>query len=315
MTQSSRLPFALCFVVLIAAASSLRGQVSAPTPQLPQESQPPSTDIFLVEVVRRGGQLSFGRPANVTRREGYDNQPAFLPGGESFLYTSQRDGQTDIYRYDLKTGQSVRLTETAESEYSPTPAPGGQFFSVIRVEADKTQRLWKFPLRGGGGLPAASLVLEKIKPVGYHAWLGEQTLVLFVLGTPNTLQLVDAKTEQAAIVGENVGRSLNLVPKRKGELSFVHKISEKEWLIKTLDPQTRRVETLAPTLAGSEDFVWLPDGSAILSARGGKIYRLSPGRAEDWQEVADFSAAGVKEITRLALSPRGDRLALVATER
>ena len=37
--------------------------------------------------------------------------------------------------------------------------------------------------------------------------------------------------------------------------------------------------------------------------------------ADLWKEIADLSSAGVKGITRLAVSPRGDRLAFVADGR
>ncbi|NIM00136.1 MAG: hypothetical protein GTN89_09595, partial [Acidobacteria bacterium] len=81
-----------------------------------------STDIFVFEV--DGGQL--GEIRRITDREGYDNQPRFLPGGREVVYSSMRDGQTDIYRHDLKTGEATRVLASEHSEYSPTPIPGTQ---------------------------------------------------------------------------------------------------------------------------------------------------------------------------------------------
>src|SRR5437870_6844623 len=150
------------------------------------QTAPPSTEIFVAELHKRDGRLSVGQPVNITNREGYDNQPMFMPDGESVLYTSIREGTLpDIYRYVFRDKSTVQMTKTPEGEYSATPMPGGKFFSVIRVEADQTQRLWKFPFAGG----APSLVLADIKPAGYHAWIDENTLALFVLGRPATLQL------------------------------------------------------------------------------------------------------------------------------
>ena len=60
------------------------------------------------------------------------------------------------------------MTETVESEYSPTPLPAADGFSTVRVEQDGTQRLWAFDSSGG----APRLLLETIQPVGYHGWLG-----------------------------------------------------------------------------------------------------------------------------------------------
>lgn len=272
------------------------------------QTAPPSTEIFLVELTNRNGRLSAGGPRNITNREGYDNQPAFTDGGLSVLFTSIREGnQADIYKYNISSGSSIKITDTKESEYSPTVTSDGKHISVIRVEADSTQRLWKFPLNGG----APSLVLEKIKPVGYHVWVDGGTVLVFILGTPNTLQIVDLKSENAAVISENVGRSLHRRPDRQ-KFTFVHKLSEKEWVIKEFDPGTRKIEPLIKTVAGSEDYAWTPDG-IMLMANGTKLFKWDPKKNAGWEEVADFSGAGLKSITRLAVSPNGDRLAMVAT--
>src|SRR6266550_6831098 len=139
---------------LIAAGASLRAQ------------GPPSTDIFLVPLSIEDGRPVVGMPINVTNRPGYDNQPSFTPDGRAFLFTSIHDGgQSDIYRYDLASKQITRVTTTPESEYSATVMPGGERFSVVRVETDSTQRLWSFALNGSD----PKVVLEALKPVGYSA--------------------------------------------------------------------------------------------------------------------------------------------------
>ena len=171
-------------------------------------AQPPATDIYLADLRVADGRVNVGAPLNVTARPGYDNQPYFLPDGRAFLYTSIRaDSQADIYRYDLGPATSVRLTTTRESEYSPTPLPDGTGFSVVRVEADSTQRLWAFDWDG----TRPRLVLDSIKPVGYHAWGDAHTLALFVLGSPPTLQIADARApgRPGDVVARDIGRSLH----------------------------------------------------------------------------------------------------------
>ena len=139
--------FLLIRVVLI-------GTLLWATPALAQ----PDTDIFLVDLTQN--PLHLGKPTNITQRKGYDNQPSFTPDGSSLLYTSLREGgQTDIYRYTIASKAIDALTHTLESEYSPTITPNSAFFSVIRVEADKTQRLWQFPLSGSG---KPTLVLPQV---------------------------------------------------------------------------------------------------------------------------------------------------------
>ena len=273
------------------------------------QNPPPSTDTFVVGITGQGNQLKVGTPENINNREGYDNQPSFLPDGNSILYTSTRNGgATDIYHYNLRTRIDKQVTNTPEGEYSATVMPGGKTFSVIRVEADGTQRLWKFPLEGG----TPSLVLETIKPVGYQAWFDDKTLLLFVLGSPATIQLVDVPSEKAVKIADNAGRSLHRIP-GQSKLSFTHKVSPQEWFIESVDPKTRQTARIVKTLPAAEDYAWMPDGKTILMGKGSKLYRWNRAQGDEWQEVADFAGAGVQEITRLATSPKGDRLAFVAS--
>ena len=250
--------------------------------------------------------MKFGQPVKITNSVGYNNQPAFLPDGSEILYTSIRDKQADIYRYNIRSGSATQITNTPESEFSPTLMPGGKFISVVRVEADGTQRLWKFPLAGG----TPSLILEKIQPVGYHLWIDDHTLALFILGKPNTLRIVDVNTGRADVVAENPGRILRRIP-NQNKFSFVHKISDKEWIIKAFDLRMRTSASLITTLPGVEDYAWMPSG-LLLMAKDSKLFAVIPLQGKDWTELADFNSAGLKSITRITVNPKGNKIAIVA---
>ena len=58
---------------------------------VPTAAGAPSTDVYVGDL-GAAGALTVGNLRNVTDREGYDNQPAFLPDGTGILYTSGRDG-------------------------------------------------------------------------------------------------------------------------------------------------------------------------------------------------------------------------------
>jgi WD40 repeat protein len=297
--------FTVLTLILLAAPGLVIAQTPTPTPT--PAATPPPSEIYLTFLTE---DFKFGAPAKFTQYVGYNNQPYFLADDRSILYTSIRNGQADIYQYDPAFGGTTQVTNTPESEYSPTLMPDGKNISVVRVEADGTQRLWKFPLAGGG---TPSLILENIKPVGYHWWIDRNTLALFILGgkgRPATLQIADVRTGKAEVVAENPGRILRLVP-RQNKLSFVHKISDQEWIIKTLDLKTRQISILIKTLPGSEDYAWTPRG-ALLMAKDAKIFKWNPLSDKDWVQVADFSGAGLKSLTRIAVSEKGDRIAIVA---
>ncbi len=265
-----------------------------------------ATDLFLVELRAMDGRLGAGRVTRLTNRNGYDNQPHFTPDGAAVLYTSiDAAGQADIHRIDLNTLVSAPVTRTApESEYSATPMPGGTRISVIRVEADSTQRLWSFTLDGTD----PRVVLKDVKPVGYHAWLDAAQLVLFVLGSPPTLQLADARTGRATVIAENIGRSLHRIPGREA-FSFVQRTADGA-TITAFVPAGGALEPLIAALPENEYHAWLPDGT-LLTARGSTLLMWQPSRGSDWEVVADLAAGGVREISRLATSPDGRRLVVV----
>ena len=264
---------------------------------------PPAADIYVADLTLGAGVVRVATPRNVTRRAGYDNQPAFLPDGRAFLYTSIRaDAQADIYRYDPAADSGVRVTTTAESEYSPTPLPSGGFV-VVRVEQDSTQRLWRFEQSG-----ASTLVLERVKPVGYFAYGDDHTLGMFVLGRPATFQVADTRTGNADTVARDIGRTIQKVPGKRA-ISFVRRVSETEWWITAYDLDTRAPTPLVRTLDGVDFYAWTPSGT-LLAGKATILYHWTPGG--DWVRVADLGSAGLTNITRLAVSPAGDRLALVA---
>lgn len=270
-------------------------------------SQAPDADIFLVSLSRSDGKLSVTGARNLTNRPGYDNQPHWSRDGRSVFFTSVREGdQADIYRLDPATGAATRVTLTApESEYSATPMPRGNAISVIRVERDSTQRLWRVPLDGS----TSTVVLERIKPVGYHTWVNDTLLALFVLGSPNTLQLASTRTGRGDTITTSIGRSLHTT--RDGQVSFVHKVSDGEWWLVLLDPRTKEQRRLVQMPRRVEDYAWTPSG-VVLAGEGSVLKAFDPRRGGDWEVVADLAQYGLAGITRLSVSPRENAIAVVA---
>ncbi len=270
----------------------------------------PGTDIWAFRTSGDGEAIILESAVQVTGRPGYDNQPHFPPGERLVLYTLIDSlGQADIWSYDLRTGDRSNVTRSApESEYSATVMPSLARFSAIRVEADSTQRLWSF--ESGGTNPA--LVLESIQPVGYHAWLNEDTLALFVLGNPASLQIASVSEGEANVVAENIGRSIHKIPNRPA-FSFVQLDATGNGTITEYDPTTGESTPIAPLLTGNEFYAWTP-GGAIIMGQGSKLFRWDRGGPQEWSEVVDLETAGILGISRIALSPEGRWIAVVGQD-
>jgi hypothetical protein len=268
---------------------------------------PPGTDIYLAPISLDRGSVTVGSPVNITSRPGYDNQPFFSFDGSYLLYTAaDTSGATDIYRYDIRSTETSRVTDTPESEYSPTIIRGTGDFSTVRVESGGAQRLWRFDLDGGN----PRLVLTAVDSVGYHTWLDENTLGLFVLGEPHTLRIADVASDTDRIVATDIGRCIATVPGER-EITFVQIAGgDPSWITK-LDQDTGKTVRLAETLPGRQDYAWTPTGD-LLMADGEALFV--------WMEDKGWTAAGadaplaLTNITRLAVSANGGWIALVADD-
>jgi hypothetical protein len=270
-------------------------------------AQAAGTEVFLASLARHGDSLVVGPPENVTRRAGYDNQPAFLADASGLLYTAiGTDAQADIWRYDIGTRRTTRVTSTPESEYSATAMAGGRRFSVVRVERDSTQRLWTFALDGSD----PQLLVHGLQPVGYHAWLGPNRLAAFVLGTPSTLHVLNRDGSDDEVRARDIGRALQRIPGQNW-YSFTRRDSTGQLWITAQPFEGGPFAPLVPAAEGNEYHVWTPDG-ALLSAEQGDIVRWNGHTGDDGEWLPIATIPGVRNISRLAVSPDGRWLAFVA---
>jgi hypothetical protein len=267
------------------------------------------SEILLFDLSIKKDKLVLSNPKNITNHVGYDNQPSFHADQPLIFYSSfNPDGRSDIKSYDHKSGETKSLTQTTEREYSPTLTPDKQFVSCIIQRDDGAQNLGKYPV--GGGQP--TILIDNLI-VGYHAWVDQERLLLFVLGEPQTLHLYNVKTKEDKVIAEKIGRSLHKIPNQNA-MSFVHKISDSEWIIKRWDAATSEITTIAKTLPGREDLCWTPQGRIIMSD-GTRIYSIDPLNEKEWSEVSiKFGGEQLKGVTRLSLNSKGNRLAVVVSE-
>ncbi len=268
-----------------------------------------ATEIYLFDLSAKKDKVSISNPVNITQHKGYDNQPFFHPDKPLIYYSSfNDDGRSDIRSYDYKAKVTKSITQTPEREYSPTVTLDKQSLSCIIQRDNGAQDLGKYPIDGG----EPSVIIDHLV-VGYHVWGDNSHLGLFVLGTPNTLHYVLLPVKKDTVIASNIGRSLHKVP-GESAISFVHKVSDKDWRIRKMETQTLKVTDVAATVAGQEDLVWLPDGKIMMSD-GSRLFFLQPGPAQKWNEVIISSGAQLLNgVTRLAVGNNGKKLAVVVNE-
>jgi Tol biopolymer transport system component len=267
------------------------------------------SEILLFDLSTKKDKLALSNPKNITNHVGYDNQPSFHSSEPLIYYSSfNDDGRSDIKVYNYKTGETKSLTQTTEREYSPTLTPDKQFVSCVIQRDNGTQDLGKYPVQGG----QPTVLIDNLI-VGYHAWMDQGRLLLFVLGGPPTLHVYNPQTKEDKIITDKIGRSLHKIPNQNA-MSFVHKLSDQEWIIKRFDNATSAITTIINTLPIHEDVCWSPDGRIIMSD-GTKIFSINPAKEKEWIEIEIESGKELlKGATRLAINKRGDKLVVVVAE-
>ena len=264
----------------------------------------PQTDIWL-------SSINNGLPGvavKINPNTGYNNQPHFSTDGSVIFYTREMPGkesaaQTDIAAFSIATSTTTMVAETAESEYSPTPIPGRNALSVIQVEPDQKQRLWAINIDTG----EMELLLPAVEPVGYHDWFNEHEVVMFILGDSFTLQTAALGTDGSKEIADNIGRTIRKHP-QSGEMLYVDKNAE-PWRIAAYAPATNSHRPVMPLFPAGEDFTVDGNGN-YWTGNGSRLYRRAPG-VKRWELMADYSAAGVGSISRLAINPADNKIAFV----
>lgn len=266
------------------------------------------SEIILFDLKVKKNKITISNPKNITNHPGYDNQPGFNRTEPIVYYSSfNEEGRADIKSFNYETSETQAITQTSEREYSPTHTPDQEFISCIIQRDNGAQDLGKYPLDGS----EPHVIIDNLI-VGYHAWADNSHLAMFVLGEPNTLHYMRLPTKEDTVLAQNIGRSLHKVPGTRF-ISFVHKLSETDWQVKQFDTETMAITTYASTLAGREDIAWTPTG-ILLSSDGTKLFMFNP-KDKTWKPIhIEQGAELLKGVTRLAVSAKGDKLAVVVAE-
>jgi dipeptidyl aminopeptidase/acylaminoacyl peptidase len=272
-------------------------------------AQIPNTNIYLLDVnyMESINKFTFTNATKINTSNTYNNQPYFLPDGNSLLFTSiGMDKQADIYKYDLKNKITTRLTSTNHvKEYSPQLTPDKNHISVVRVEEDdSTQHLWQYSLNG---MPEK--MLSKLNPIGYYCWLNNNEVALDVLqkGDKMNIELLNLTTAKTKKIAENTGRCM-LSFKINDSIPILYYVQKKAadstYLAMAISLiKLKNYTDIKPspflTLPFVEDFCWMKD-FGFLIGKNGKLYLNND---KKYNLIADFSNTNYASFYRLAYYP------------
>lgn len=286
--------------------------IGTPEQEVAEEeaASPPGTDIYLFALDWSGEAPVLGASLGGVTRPGYDNQPYFTDNG-GLLYTADDEtGETDIWRLDLASGETMPVTQTpGESEYSPRIAPDGRLSYIYQPPGGYAGNAYLANPDNSERQPA-----EALAPVGYYGFSGDMSAVaVFHLGEPMTLQLIDRTTtpETVTHIADNPGRSFFRAG--RGPALYVTLADEAGvHTVHALNTQTGELREMFALPGASQDFAVaiLPDDRITFIAvhEGQLVWRAWGG----WEPIGAID--WLTGVTRLAISPDLSTLAVVAEE-
>ncbi|MCF6306870.1 MAG: hypothetical protein L3J09_02830 [Flavobacteriaceae bacterium] len=267
----------------------------------------PNTEIYLLDIAVSETEFTISNFKNISNNEGYDSQPSFADNN-TLLYARTHQGQTDIARYVISENNYYWINHsTSGGEYSPQNFPKNKNVTAVRLDTTGLQRLYKYDFK----TMESTLLIEELQ-VAYYSFFDEKTILSSVL-SGNNLDLVISNVSKKIndTLVKNVGRSIHKVPNTKETMSYTSVNEDGNMDIYQLDIKTLESFFVAELPIGIQDHIWLDDSNLLIGSRD-KLFMLDLFGNGDWKQVADFSEYKIKEITRLAISPDGKKLAIVA---
>lgn len=273
----------------------------------------PNTDIFMMDVVKTDSTFTISNFKNISNSDGYDNQPSFMDDNR-LLYAGSENGQTEIQLFTISENKKQRANATTPGgEYSPKLMPDGKNVAAVRLDTTGLQRLYKYDITNPNNGENEMLLSEL--EIAYYAFYDENWLVASIL-SGNQLDLVIANIpkNQAGLYAENVGRSIHKVPNTT-TVSYTVINEEKNLDIFVVDVNKAEDTYFVCQLPiGIQDHTWI-DATTLLLGSGSKLYVYDLFGPGEWAEVADLSAKNIENITRIAVSPDRNRIAITAEEK
>jgi len=273
-----------------------------------------ASDLYLFQLEPTAGhKYSVSHPQYLSdfNPGGYTNQPFFMADGQ--LLVSVRltgSNQHDIYQLSLKDNTFRQLTETAFNEFSPIIHPDGNKISMVRqIMGDTMDQQVYMGYMSGGSFES---VTSKFRDIGYYTWMDRNQLALVRVGEKiHHLVLFNQQLNTTRRIASSVGRTLH--SDGTGTVIYLDKTKADEWYLTEYYPETDEFNPIIGIPGTAVDFAVAPDRTFFIGVSG-KLYCFNALHHITWEEIADLSALGIKQISRLAISPDGKSLALVNTK-
>ena len=124
-----------------------------------------NVDIYAMSMDLQTASIS-GTPIEIATDRQLDRYPSWSPDGKKVVFSSRRDGQPDLYLFNLETNETRRLTLTEENERYPQFSPDGENIAYC-----SNGIIWGIPT--AGERTALKLSSDSIKVFDRFIWTND----------------------------------------------------------------------------------------------------------------------------------------------
>ncbi len=283
----------------------LTSQASAATVEQPSF---PESEIHLFELSQQDGVYSLKNGKNISNNTGYDNQPYFTDNDQTILFSSSRDGkQTDIYEYNLAQGKTKQITQTPHSEFSPMSYDNNRSITYVNEGGMPDQSVWKLER----STQKNSWLLNTKEPIGYYvADATSGDVIIWSRYGWNVQYLNTKRNEIRYITADAQPITPQKIPHSR-KFSFVHKQGNHEVWIKAFDPRSQAITPIAPIYGNNQNYAWTKEGNLLTFEKNKLLVWDTKSADKRWREVQDLSNKFTGNLSRLAVSRNGKKIAIV----
>ncbi len=282
--------------------------------------------IFLWKYFRQPASevTSVRRITQVTTWPGLDLYPSLSPDGNSLAYSSNHEGNFEIYVKPLASGgHEIQVTSDGEQNSQPAWSPDGQYLAyhsrnrggiwLVPSLGGSTRRLTEFGAkpawsRDGSMIAFQSEAPSDLSSSAYGA-LPPSTIWTIPAGGGQATQL----TQVGAPVGGHSSPSWSPDGKRIVFLAYDTSLAE-VWSVSTQGGELKRLTTRQLFF----DPIYAPDGETIycvgISRNMFGLWKMKVGAAngELLGDVVEVQSAGPQPIRNLTISADGKKIAYIA---
>lgn len=107
---------------------------------------------------------ALGQPVWVSPPASHVRNPSFGPDGRFVVFEASMDSFRDLYRVELPTGTTLRLTNNAEGNFEPAVAPDGRTIAFVSSR-DGNAEIYRMSADGGEQTRLTSFHLDDWGPI------------------------------------------------------------------------------------------------------------------------------------------------------